>query len=62
MKQDAAAVNFYARFAITLFTIVFCAYQLITIEHCEGQALYTGILSACVGIWLPTPTFKRTKQ
>lgn len=55
LTQDSNAVRFYSRIVITVMIIAFCMYQLIVLENCEAQSLYSGILMACVGIWFPSP-------
>ena len=49
---------FISQFFISLLTMGFCFYQLITLNSCESQLLYTGIITMIIGVYLPTPKLK----
>ena len=46
------------QFVMALLVIAFCAYQLISLDSCESQVLYTGIITMITGVYLPTPKIK----
>ena len=49
---------FISQFFMSLLTMCFCFYQLITLVSCESQLLYTGIITMIIGVYLPTPKLK----
>lgn len=54
-RLDKRAVVYFSQLGISLVTISFCIYQLVHLENCEAQSLYSGILMLVVGTWLPSP-------
>jgi hypothetical protein len=40
---------------ISVGVMSFCGVQLVRLENCEAQSLYSGLLSLVVGIYLPQP-------
>ena len=56
MTIDRRATRYFTQLAIAVMIITFCIVQLIRIESCEGQALYSGLLMTVIGIMLPAPS------
>jgi len=60
LKLDKHFVLFFAQFFISMSVMTLSAYQLVHLENCEAQALYSGIILMIAGSWLPSP--KITKR
>jgi len=43
---------FFAKMIISLSVISLCSYQLITLQDCEYQSLYSSLLSTIITFWL----------
>jgi hypothetical protein len=59
LTVDKRAVLFFSQLSISILVILFCCFQLIRLENCEAQSLYSGILTLILGVWCPSP--KMTK-
>ena len=55
LTADRDAVVYFSQLTISLCTMAFAGYQLIALENCEAQSLYSGILTMCIGIYIPSP-------
>ena len=55
LTMDRGAALFCTQALISAGTIGLCTYQLINLENCEAQSLYSGVLTLILGAWLPTP-------
>ena len=56
---DRRATIFFSQFALTIMIVIFCCYQLIKLENCEAQSLYSGIITFILGIYLPSPKLEK---
>ena len=52
---DPKATVFFSQFSMALIVIIFCCYQLIRLDNCEAQSLYSGIITLILGIYCPSP-------
>lgn len=52
---DARLLQFIASFAISITLLIFSCYQLAYVTDCQGENLYTGIITLVVGVWLKSP-------
>ena len=43
---------FFAKLAVSLMVIALCSFQLISLEGCNYQSLYSSILSSVITFWL----------
>ena len=43
---------FFAKLIVSILTIILCSYQLISLEGCNYQSLYSSILSSIITYWL----------
>jgi len=55
LTVDKRAVVFFSQLSISVIAMLFCCFQLIKLEDCEAQSLYSGILTLVLGIWFPAP-------
>tara|TARA_R110001606_G_scaffold375788_1_gene534184 strand:- start:268 stop:606 length:339 start_codon:yes stop_codon:yes gene_type:complete len=55
LKTDRRAVIYFSQMIISVGVMGFSCYQLVNLENCEAQSLYSGLLSLVVGIYLPQP-------
>jgi hypothetical protein len=54
---DKRAVVYFTQIALISLTMLFTVYQLITVENCEGQHVYIGLLMFLLSIITPSPKF-----
>jgi hypothetical protein len=54
---DRRAVMYFTQIGIISFTMLFCVYQLTSIDSCESSQTYVGLLTMMLGIALPQPKF-----
>ena len=59
LKTDRRAVMFFSQLSVSVAVMTFCCVQLIRLENCEAQSLYSGLLSLVVGIYLPQPKIQK---
>ena len=59
LRTDKRAVVFFSQLTISLIVIFFCVYQLIHVEECEAQSLYSSILTLVLGTFLPSPKISK---
>ena len=55
LEMHKDSVVFFSQLGISFTVISFCMYQLVVLDHCEAQSLYSGVMSLCLGAWLPSP-------
>lgn len=55
LTVDRRAIIYFSQMFISVGVMSFCGVQLIRLENCEAQSLYSGLLSLVVGIYLPQP-------
>ena len=58
-RLDRRAAMFFSQLFISLLVMVFCLYQLLTKSSCETDALYSGLLTLILGVYLPQPKIKK---
>ena len=54
---DRRAAQYFTQIAIIASIMLFTIYQLCTIESCESQSVYIGLLTMLIGILIPSPQF-----
>tara|TARA_R110000772_G_scaffold157881_4_gene269155 strand:- start:153 stop:506 length:354 start_codon:yes stop_codon:yes gene_type:complete len=59
LRTDKRAVIFFSQLSISIAVMSFCCVQLVRLENCEAQSLYSGLLSLVIGIHLPQPKIKK---
>tara|TARA_R110000796_G_scaffold4086_2_gene15572 strand:+ start:3790 stop:4128 length:339 start_codon:yes stop_codon:yes gene_type:complete len=59
LRTDRRAVIFFSQLSISITVMGFCCVQLVRLENCEAQSLYSGLLSLVIGIHLPQPKIKK---
>ena len=53
------AMVFFTQVIILFCFLCFCCFQLIAVENCEGQQLYSSLVTLVLGILCPSPRIKR---
>ena len=53
--SDKRLLVFVASISISLIVVIFSCVQLFLQQSCESQALYSGMISLVLGIWLKSP-------
>ena len=53
--MDKRVLLFSVQAGISVAVCSFSMYQLASMDSCESQGLYSGILSLVLGTWLPQP-------
>ena len=56
------AVQFFVQVGIIFFVICFAIYKLITDTSEGAQTIYMSLLTLCLGLVSPQPTFKKNKK
>jgi Na+-translocating ferredoxin:NAD+ oxidoreductase RnfA subunit len=59
---DRRAVIYLTHVCISMIMIIFCMYQLIELNECHSQQLYSTLLTLIIGIYLPSPAVRNTKH
>jgi hypothetical protein len=54
---DRRAIQYFTQIAIICGIMIFTIYQLCTIESCESQSVYIGLLTMLIGVLVPSPKF-----
>ena len=54
-EVDKRVVMFVSQLCLDISVIFFCMFQLLRLDNCEAQSLYSGILTFVVGVYLPNP-------
>ena len=54
---DRRAVQYFTQIVIIAGIMLFTIYQLCTIETCESQSVYIGLLTMLIGALIPQPQF-----
>jgi len=57
-KLDREVVQYFMKYFILISLMVFFSIELHLSETCESDQLFTGLLSMCIGIALPSPRLK----
>jgi hypothetical protein len=55
---DRRAVQYFTQMTIIAAVMLFTIYQLCTIETCESQSVYIGLLTMLIGVLIPSPKFQ----
>ena len=53
------AMVFFTQISILFSFMSFCCYQLVSLEDCEAQQLYTSLITLCLGILCPSPKMRK---
>jgi hypothetical protein len=53
---DRRSVIYITHVSISMIMILFCMYQLVMLEGCHSQQLYSSLLTLVIGIYLPSPS------
>lgn len=53
------AMVFFTQIIILFCFLCFCCFQLIAVDSCEGQQLYSSLVTLVLGILCPSPRIKR---
>lgn len=53
------AMMFFTQVIILFCFLCFCCFQLINVQSCEGQQLYSSLVTLVLGILCPSPRIKR---
>jgi hypothetical protein len=53
------AMVFFTQVIILFCFLIFCCFQLVKVESCEGQQLYSSLVTLVLGILCPSPRIKR---
>ena len=56
---DPHAAIFFSQLSISIGCIGFSIYQLIKLEDCNSQQAYMALLLMILGVWLPSPKYKK---
>jgi hypothetical protein len=56
---DKHAVAFFSQLFVCCGVMLFCMYQLLHQEDCQGQQMYSGLLTLILGVLIPTPKVKK---
>ena len=59
LVMDKNAVQFFVQVGIIFLVMCFAVFKLITNESCEVQTTYMSLLTLCIGLVAPAPTFKK---
>ena len=59
LVMDKNAVMYFSQIIIIFFVMCFAIYKLTTNESCEAQTTYMSLLTLCIGVIAPSPTFKK---
>ena len=55
LTLDRRATLFFSQLSIAISVIGFCIWQLLHSHTCEKDALYSGLLTLVIGVYLPQP-------
>jgi hypothetical protein len=53
------AMVFFTQVIILFSFLIFCCGQLVRVDSCEGQQLYSSLITLVLGILCPSPRIKR---
>ena len=59
LVMDKNAVMYFTQIIIIFFVMCFAIYKLTTNDSCEAQTTYMSLLTLCIGVIAPSPTFKK---
>ena len=59
LVMNKNAVMYFTQVIIIFFVMCFAIYKLTTNESCEAQTTYMSLLTLCIGVIAPSPTFKK---
>lgn len=62
MLLDRRAVQYFTQIGIITGVMMFCIYQLTSLEGCDSQQTYMGLLTLLLGILIPNPQFNDKKN
>jgi len=53
------ALMFFTQISILFCFMTFCCYQLVALDNCEAQQLYTSLITLCIGVLCPNPRMRK---
>jgi len=56
LRLDKRATIFFSQLSISVMVMSFSTLQLVRLGDCESQQAYIGLLTLCLGVWLPQPS------
>lgn len=56
---DRRVVIYLTHVCISIVVVTFCMYQLVMLEGCHSQQLYSSLLTFIIGIYLPSPSIQK---
>ena len=59
LVMDKNAVMYFTQVSIIFLVMCFAVAKLLTNGSCEAQTTYISLLTLCIGIIAPAPTFKK---
>jgi hypothetical protein len=59
LRLDKRATIFFSQLSISILVMVFSTIQLVRLVDCESQQAYIGLLTLCLGVWLPQPSMAK---
>jgi hypothetical protein len=59
IQIDKRATIFFSQLSISVLVMGFSIYQLCTLNECAPQQAYIGLLTLCLGVWLPQPSITK---
>jgi len=62
LRLNKHAVLFFAQLFISLIVMGFSIYMLVRSTSCEHDALYSGLLSMIIGVWIKAPSISHSSK
>jgi hypothetical protein len=59
LRLDKRATIFFSQLSISILVMMFSTVQLVRLDDCESQQAYIGLLTLCLGVWLPQPSMAK---
>ena len=59
LYADKDAIMYFSQIFVLFCFLSFCCLQLVRLESCEGQQLYSSLVTLCLGILCPNPRIKK---
>jgi len=56
---DRRATVFFSQLGLSTILVLFSCYQLTQAEDCHTQQTYIGLLTMCIGLFLPSPRISK---
>ena len=56
---DRKATVYFSQLFVCVGIIFFCCLQMVRLENCEAQQLYSSLLTMVIGILIPSPSIRK---